>query len=415
MPWLVVTGVLVAAVSMRGPILAPTPVLNDIRQDLGIEPATAGLLTTAPVLMFALLTPVAAFVIRRAGAEVALMTSLAGVLLGTFIRALPGFGWMLTGMLVIGAAVTIGNVVIPVIIRREVPPDQVAVVTAGYTATLNVGSLVTSLATAPLADVLGWNGALLAWSVLTMAGILVWGVHLRRERHAGMAAGDRFSGEPAESAPRVNDVDPETLTGPLPVVLPNAQPGSVLRRPIVWLLVSSFALQATMYYGLSTWLPTLAADELGLSAGAAGALASIFQGVGIVGAFVVPVLLRFTPDIVPTLVIGASWLVLAVGMLLAPELLALWLSAGAIGHAGGFVVIFSALVAAARDDREAATMSALVQGGGYGVAALGGPLFGALYQATGGWTAVLVMLLAMAFAYAVLLVAAHRASRRSSY
>ena len=57
------------------------------RADFGIGSATAGLLTTAPVLMFALLTPLAALVIRRAGAELALMLSLSGVLLGTVIRA----------------------------------------------------------------------------------------------------------------------------------------------------------------------------------------------------------------------------------------------------------------------------------------------------------------------------------------
>ena len=67
---------LVAALSMRGPIVAPTPVLRDIEHDFGIGSATAGLLTTAPVLMFALLTPLAALVIRRAGAELALMLSL---------------------------------------------------------------------------------------------------------------------------------------------------------------------------------------------------------------------------------------------------------------------------------------------------------------------------------------------------
>ena len=160
-PWFVLAGVLVAALSMRGPIVAPTPVLRDIEQDFGIGSATAGLLTTAPVLMFALLTPLAALVIRRAGAELALMLSLSGVLLGTVIRAIPGFGWMLAGMLVIGAAVTIGNVVIPVIIRRDVPPARVGVVTAAYVATLNAGSLVTSLATAPLAAVIGWPAALL--------------------------------------------------------------------------------------------------------------------------------------------------------------------------------------------------------------------------------------------------------------
>ena len=143
-PWFVIVGLLVAALSMRGPIVAPTPVLRDIAEDFGIGSATAGLLTTAPVLMFALLTPLAALVIRRAGAEIALMLALSGVLLGTLIRAIPGFGWMLAGMFVIGAAVRIGNVVIPVIIRRDVPSAHVAVVTAAYVATLNVGSLITS-------------------------------------------------------------------------------------------------------------------------------------------------------------------------------------------------------------------------------------------------------------------------------
>ena len=198
MPWLVVAGVLIAAMSLRGPIVAPTPVMTEIQSDLHIGSGTAGLLTTAQVLMFALLTPVAALVIRRAGAELALLISLSGVLVGTFVRALPGFGWMLAGMLVIGAAITIGNVVIPVIIRRDVPPSRVALVTAAYAATLNVGSLITSLLTAPLAAMIGWPLALLTWSVITIAGIALWSVHLQRSRRAGArrlrASSSRTSG-----------------------------------------------------------------------------------------------------------------------------------------------------------------------------------------------------------------------------
>ena len=127
-----ISGVLVAALSLRGPIIAPTPVLRDIQDDLGIGAASAGLLTTVPILAFAVLTPVAALVIRRAGAELALLLTLIGVVLGTLVRAIPGFGWMLAGSLVIGAAITIGNVVVPVIIRRDVPPRQVSAVTAAW-------------------------------------------------------------------------------------------------------------------------------------------------------------------------------------------------------------------------------------------------------------------------------------------
>lgn len=414
MPWLVVVGVLVAAISLRGPIVAPTPVLREIEEDLAIGSATAGLLTTAPVLMFALLTPIAALVIRRAGAEAALLISLSGVLVGTFVRALPGFGWMLAGMVLIGASITIGNVVIPVIIRRDIPSDRVALVTAAYAATLNVGSLVTSLGTAPLAALIGWPAALLAWSVLTAAGIVLWSVHVARERHRG--GGDRYSGsQPPVARPRpVVDVDPATITGPLPVVAHGRRERSILRRPVTWLLVTAFALQCSAYYALTTWLPAFAADELALDAGSAGAIASIYQGVGILGAFVVPLLTRYTPRIVAPLVICASWLTVTIGLLVAPQFLWVWLCAGAIGHAGGFVVIFSALVAVSRSDAEAAGMSALVQGGGYAVGALGAPLLGALYEATGAWTAGLLLLLGMAVAYCVALLAAVGASARAT-
>ena len=410
-PWFVLAGVLVAALSMRGPIVAPTPVLRDIEHDFGIGSATAGLLTTAPVLMFALLTPVAAFVIRRAGAELALMLSLSGVLLGTVIRAIPGFGWMLAGMFVIGAAVTIGNVVIPVIIRRDVPAARVGVVTAAYVATLNVGSLITSLLTAPLATLIGWPGALLAWSLLTIAGIVLWGAHLRRIPSRRRPVGRAVLGRRAGRRRRCGTLDPTTLTGPLPVAARGRTERAMIRRPVTWLLLFAFAGQVMIYYALSTWLPTITADELGLDAAAAGALASLFQGAGIIGAFLVPLLARFTPAIVPTLTICVSFLILTVGMLLAPELTWLWLTIGALGHAGGFVVIFTALVVVSRSDNEAAGMSALVQGGGYGIGALGAPIMGALHEATGGWTVPLAMMVVVAVLYCVALLAAGAAAR----
>lgn len=411
-PVLVVAGVLVAALSLRGPIVAPTPVLGDIAHDLDVGSGTIGLLTTAPVLMFAVLTPVAALVIRRAGAELALLFSLSGVLLGTVVRALPGFGWMLAGMVVIGAAVTIGNVVVPVIIRRDVPPERVGFVTAAYTAMLNVGSLVTSLLTAPLASAIGWSLALLTWSGITIAGIVLWGAHLTRTGRVDGEWGARYSGDARSRPPgEREDLDPAVVTGPMPVVV--ARERSILRRPVVWLLVASFGCQTTMYYALSTWLPTIAYDELGLDRAGSGAIASLYQGCGIVGALLIPLLARYTPRIVPVAVIAASWLVLTVGMLVAPELLWVWLSIGAIGHAGGFVVIFTALVGVSRSGAEAGSMSALVQGVGYAVGALGAPAMGWLHEQSGGWTTPLAAVVAVSVVYCVALFAAIAASWRA--
>ena len=44
LPWVVV-GIVLVALSLRGPIIAPTPVITQLQSDLGLSAATAGLLT----------------------------------------------------------------------------------------------------------------------------------------------------------------------------------------------------------------------------------------------------------------------------------------------------------------------------------------------------------------------------------
>lgn len=400
-PWLVLIGILVAALSLRAPIIALTPVLPEIIADLGIGSASAGLLTTAPVIMFAVLTPVAALVIRRAGPEIALLLSLSGVMIGPLVRALPGFGSMLIGMIVIGASITIGNVVIPVIIRRDLPPERTAIATAAYTATLNVGSLLTALATVPLAEITGWSLALLLWGVITVFGLVLWLVHIVRSR--SWRSAERSSGESAVRADAHGAV--ASITGPMPVVVDN-RVAAIVRRPIVWLLLAAFASQSSIYYAMSTWLPTILLDTTELDAASAGALASIFQGVAIAGAMLAPVFLRFLGAVGSALLMAACFAVMVIGMLVEPSLAAVWASFGAIAHSSGFVLIFTALVRVSRSDTEAATMSALVQGGGYLFAALGAPVMGALREVSGGWQVPLLAVIVVVAVYGTALMSA---------
>lgn len=401
--WLVFVGIFVAALSMRSPVVSPTPVMAEIAADFGIDTGTAGLLTTAPILMFAVLTPFAAVLIRRRGPELAVLLTLVGVFVGTFVRTLPGFGWMLAGMVIIGAAITIGNVVVPVIIRRDTPPQRVPMMTAVYTATLNAGSLLTTLFTAPIADAIGWVWALAVWSGLALIGIFIWGVHMRRRRRK--IASDAQARQAEKELVRA-------LTGPIPVTTASAGLGALLRRPITIMLLLCFGLQSSSYYSLTTWLPTIASDRLGVDAAAAGALSSIFQGVAVVGAFLTPLLMRLLPLPGAVGVIGLCWMSVTVGMAVAPQHMTIWMIIGAIAQAGGFVAIFALMVAASRSDAETASMSATVQGGGYVFAALGAPFTGWLHDVTGGWTAPLWVLVGATVGFAVLLVSAAFVVRR---
>ena len=72
-----------------------------------------------------------------------------------------------------GLAITIGNVVSPVIIGRDFR-GRAATVTGSYTAALNVGTMITLSATGPLVDAFGWQIALAVWAVLPLLAAVVW-------------------------------------------------------------------------------------------------------------------------------------------------------------------------------------------------------------------------------------------------
>jgi MFS transporter, CP family, cyanate transporter len=108
------------------------------------------------------------------------------------------------------------------------------------------------------------------------------------------------------------------------------------------------------------------------------------------------------------LIVGTAWAALPVGLLVAPSGWALWCALGGAAQGGGITLIFSLVVRRARDLAENRRMSALVQGGGYTVAAAGPLAVGALHDATGGWTA---PLLVVAGALAVLVVAGFLSAR----
>ncbi|WP_332839442.1 CynX/NimT family MFS transporter [Brevibacterium antiquum] len=396
LPWMVV-GIVVLAINLRAPIIAPTAVLGDIQHDTGLSAAGVGLLTGLPVLLFALLTPVAGKTIGRFGAEAAVLSCLTGVLLGTVLRSLGPPWLVLVGTGIIGIAITLGNIAVPVIIRREVPWNQVSMVTGLYSATMNVGSMITLLGTGPLAEALGWRWAVAIWGALAVIGLIYWlfMIRLRIRRTAIFAAS-------AESSPA-----PE----PTPVRRPWREAPPEFRR-IIALLVITFSGQSIAYYTTTTWLPSILSDTGGLDSAASGGTASLFQVAAILGAFGVPLLAARTKPWVPVAIIAALWLSLPVGLLLAPSTYVLWAITGGVAQGGGFTAIFSIIARTAGSDRETASASARVQGGGYLAATLAPPFAGWLRNATDGWTAPILLILAATLAFTIAGLLAVRISGR---
>ncbi|PPF33936.1 MFS transporter [Rathayibacter sp. AY1A2] len=370
-PWLLVVAVALVALVLRGPIVAVAPIIDAVREDLALSAGQAGILTSIPVLCFALATPLALLVIRRAGPDAAVTVTVIGVALGTIVRSIGDVGPAVAGTILIGVSITIGNVVLPVVIRRDVAPERVDLTTGVYTAALNVGSTITSLGTAPLALALGWRGALLVWLALNALALAGWLV----------AVGPRAALRPT---PRPSRADRA----------PAAPAPRIFRSATVLALALCFSSQAFSYYGVTAWLPSLLVDRNGFSIATAGASASVFQLAAVAGALGVPLLVRRLGPLGSIVLVGLLWCTVPAGLLLAPQLWALWCVLGGAAQGGGFTVVFVLVVRLSRSDAHASRLSATVQGIGYAVAATAPTVIGFAHDASGGWEAPLLTVLA---------------------
>ncbi|MGW9415530.1 MFS transporter [Arthrobacter cupressi] len=373
--WVVLACIALISLCMRGPIVSVAPVLDTMQAELGFPPVVLGLLTSIPVLCFSLASPAAAVAGRKFGAEFAVTLTLLGVLAGVVLRSAGAPAVVLLGTVLIGLAITVGNICIPLIIRRDVSPKRQGTAMGLYSAFLNVGAFLTSVVTAPIAEVVGWRPALAAVGIFALVATAAW----------AMAFGPRRAFVPVP-------LPPMRAAGAVPVI------------GVFWItagLTVGFAGQAFSYYGVTTWLPSFLGDTLGMTATQAGAGASIFQVLAIVGSLGVPLLAKYWSPTAVALTVSALWATIPVGLLLAPSWWWLWCIGAGIAQGGGFTIIFSALIKVAPDMATAGRMSALVQGVGYFFAAIAPSAVGFVHEQAGNWTPPLLVILGSVLAFAI--------------
>ncbi|HMR14640.1 MAG TPA: MFS transporter, partial [Arachnia sp.] len=364
--WWPLVAILALAFNLRPVAVAIGPVLAEISADIGLDGVTAGLLTSLPTLCFAAFGAVAPWVSQRIGVVPTVGLALAALLAGQVGRLLmhsPGPFLALSALALAGMA--LANVLMPTLVRLHYP-HRVGTATALYSLTLTLGVTMASAATVPIAQQLGgWRGALGVWIASGLAALVVWTPLLLGSVRGATAKGSRVS------------------------------LGRVARTPLGWALAVFFGIQSAQAYSIFGWLPSVFRSA-GLSDIEAGYMLGIATGVGILPAFVVPVLaarLRHPSRLFLTIM---AFLVAGyVGLMLAPSSTPwLWAALLALGQAS-FPLILALFGIRARTPGATAALSGFAQSVGYALATLGPMSFGVLHGATGSWTASISLQLAL--------------------
>ncbi|TRW46586.1 MFS transporter [Georgenia yuyongxinii] len=377
---LLVVSLLAVAVNLRPALTSVGPLLPEIRSDdlgLGISVTQAGVLSTAPLLFFALGAPLAPRLARRFGLERTNLAVLVVVALALTVRPWGGISLLLLGTGVAAGAIAVANVLVPALIRRDLPRRTMPMMGA-YSVTLALGATLAAGITVPVSEWLGgWRWALASWGLLAAAALALWA-----PRGASRSRAD----------------------------LGTATARQLWRQPLAWQVSTYLGTQSVGFYCMVAWLPTIA-RESGMTATESGLLLSTSILVGAASGLLVPVLSSRARN----QQVSAAGMVLFIlagllGLALAPAAAPwLWAVLLGIGQGGTFPLALSLIVLRSRTAADVPGLSAMAHSVGYLMAAAGPLLMAAIRESSGSWTPALVFVVGVASAQLVLGLFAGRA------
>ena len=360
-----VPGIILIGVSLRAPFTVLPIILGDISQGLGVEVSSLGVLTSLPLLMFALFSLLSTRLAQKIGLEHLFTYSLFFLTIGSLMR-LVNLPLLYLGTLVVGASIAVINVLLPSLIQAN-QPKRIGFLTTLYVTSMGIATALASYLAVPITQASSWKGFIILLTLLCLATFLVW-LPNHRYNHR---------------------LSPQTKQKSQTKVLHNKK---------VWAVIVFAGFQSLLFYTSVTWLPTMAIHA-GLSSHEAGLLTSIFSLISIPFSMTIPSLTTSLSDRHRQIMLAIISLAgfLGIAMLLVPVnhffywlLVHLLIGTACSGLFPYLMVCFSLKTSS---PEKTAQLSGLAQTGGYILSAFGPTLFGYSFDFFHSWLPAVLALL----------------------
>lgn len=382
---LLITGIILVAINLRPAITSVGPLLGMIRDDAGLSNWSVGLLTSLPLVAFAIMSPLVARIGRRVTNEYALVIGLALLLVGLAIRSITVIAFLFTGTLLIGLGIAFCNVLLPGVIKEKFPL-KVALMTSTYSTIMTMVAAIASGVSIPIANGLnlGWKMALIVWVLPAIIALILW-IYLGKKNK-----------KTSESVKSVHQ------TG--------HKKNNIWRSSLAWQVALYMGFQSSWFYITISWLPEILYDY-GVDMVTAGWMLSIAQFIGVPFSFFVPMIAaKFETQRYVVLVLGILGIAGYCGLLFGSTYLIMVISIILIGIplGGNFALALAFLGMRARNSSQAADLSGMAQSVGYVLAAIGPIFIGYLFDVTHMWKTPLIMLIILSVLFSLFGLAAGR-------
>ncbi|WP_317164033.1 CynX/NimT family MFS transporter [Cryomorpha ignava] len=366
---LLIAGIVFVALNLRPALVSVGPLVGLIRESTGLSNSMLGLLTSLPLIAFGVVSNFTSLFTKRFGISGTLAGALVLLAIGVIIRSLPSIAALYIGTALLGVAIALGNVLIPGLVKRNLPHKS-GKITSLYSSVLGMGAALAAGISLPLAvDLdLGWRGSLGVWAVLAIVGFFVWLPQLWRIKKSNNDRSFR--------------VAMKNLGG----------------SKLAWKVALFMGLQSFAFYVILAWLPEIIQSR-GFDSTYAGWMLSLSQATGVLGSLLVPTLAgKRKNQRGMVLFLGIVETVSLIGLML-PQIgmTPVWVSLIGFALGGTFSLALLFIVLRTNDSETATELSGMAQSIGYFIAAIGPVVFGSIFDFTGSWLYPLGLLFAIGF------------------
>lgn len=367
-----IISILLLSANLRAPFTSLAPLVEQIMASVQISAVSMGMVTSTPLIMFALASPFCPKLSSKLGLEKSICFALVLIALGVISRSFGHFHWLFIGTALIGLGIAIGNVLAPAVIKASFP-GRIATITALYGISMGVGSTLSSASMVPVTNLIddlsvGWRIALAGNLIFPFLALVFWLPRLAESK--------------TRSISRNKDYYPLNV---------------LMRQPLAWYFTFALGLNSFTFYSFAGWLPKILAD-IGYSELEAGYVYGFLQFCTMVpGLLLIPIMAR-SKSLAP-LFVGVALLngVGVTGLMLAPQWAIFWVGVFGLGNCSTFILALSILGHISATSTQAATLSGMAQSIGYALAAVGPAIVGVIYSQTQSWSLPLTMIAAAAF------------------
>ena len=350
---IILLGIILLGMILRTPITSVGAIIGPLKNLLEINNTVAGLITTIPLIAFAIFSPFVAKISNKIGLEKTLYLAAIVTSIGLLLRFYINTSVFFVTTFIIGVGLTVGNVLIPGLTKKYFP-ENLGVMTGFYAVVMNVSASVAAGISYPIlssnvgGEKFSTGLAVNIWLIVSLLNIVIYAIITKNSK-----------------SERIED----KKTGGK----------GYLRSLKMWSVMLSMGLQSALFYCSVSWFAEIMISK-GFTPSEAGLLLSISQFAQFPSTFLVPVLAeKIKNKLIIPIFITLGYVTSLIGMVYIQgnfALMTVYIVLFALAGGGSFSYVMYLFSAKSKNEEEAADISGLAQAGGYWLAAIFPPLLG---------------------------------------